>query len=112
VTPKPESGSLLEARRAELQSRVREASAALVMGEDATVEYLRGAPDPFVSATAILSDEGEATKGDATVVARSFVLLVAALQDIRNLPHGERDEPACSICRAVTRTLRALGVEE
>jgi hypothetical protein len=103
--------SLIAARRAELQSRVREATAALVMGEEATVAYLMGAPDPFVSATAILNDEGEWTKGDATIVARSLVLLVAALQDIRNLPHGERDEPVCSICRAVTRSLRALGVE-
>ena len=103
---------LRDAQVAEFASRVREARGALHRGQDATVAYLHGEADPLPSAAAILDDGGEWTKGDATIVARAFVLLVASLQEVRDLPHGDRgDETACSLCLATTKALRAVGVE-
>lgn len=103
---------LREAQQAEFAARVRDAREALGRGQDATVAYLHGEADPLPSAAAILDDSGEWTKGDATIVARAFVLLVASLHEVRDLPHGDRgDEPVCAVCVATTKALLAVGVE-
>lgn len=63
----------------DLKHRVHQAREALAAGDEAVIAFLRG------------EDEIKRLRG--------------ILAEIRDLPHGERDEAVCAICVAVNRGL-------
>lgn len=77
-------------RDAEFRARVREAHAALMRGDGATVEYLRGGGIyPIESSVRILDDTEEWTREDAKVVAHAYALLVASVGQAAAVAPGQ-----------------------